>query len=60
MIKRSLNISSLYLLTLVLHEYVFLGGGGGGGGEIVVKYMYCLPRLTLSQWKNGTPLCPVI
>ena len=26
-------------------------------GKIVVEYMYCLPRLTLSQWKNGTPLC---
>ena len=21
----------------------------------MVEYMYCLPRLTLSLWKNGTP-----
>ena len=24
-------------------------------GKIVVEYMYCLPRLTPSLWKNGTP-----
>ena len=23
----------------------------------MVEYMYCLPRLTLSLWENGTPLC---
>ena len=50
MIKRSLNISSLYLSTLFFfHLYVFSGGG------IVVEYMYCLPHLTLSLWKNVTP-----
>ena len=25
--------------------------------ENMVEYMYCLPRLTLSLWKNVTPLC---
>ena len=24
-------------------------------GKILVEYMYCLPRLTLSLWKNVTP-----
>ena len=23
--------------------------------KIVVEYMYCRPRLTLSLWENGTP-----
>ena len=48
MITSSLDISSLYLSTSFLHLYVF-------SGEIVVEYMHCLPRLTLSLWENGTP-----
>ena len=51
MIKWSLDISSLYLSTLFFHLYVF------SGGKIVVEYMYCLARLTLSLWKNVTPVC---
>ena len=46
-IKRSLEISILYLSTSFFHLYVF-------SGEKCGWYIYCLPRLTLSLWENGT------
>ena len=56
-IKRSLNITSLYLLTLFFFFFFFFSLMCVFRGKIMVKYIFCSPRLTLSLWKNGTPLC---
>ena len=50
-IKRSLDISNLYLSTSFFSLICVFRG------KIVVEYMYCLPRIKLSLWENGTSPC---